>query len=50
MSGDAVYCTDSAVLLFAGKQRSIDYFVNKGSKGCDNIPQKPVLKSKESVS
>ena len=50
MSGDAIYCTDSAMLLFAGKQRPIDSFVNKGSKGCDNIPQKPVLKSKESVS
>lgn len=50
MSDDLVYCIDCAVFLPANKQRPFGTFVNKGEKGCHNIPQKPEIKTRESLS
>ena len=50
MFDDVEYCIDCAMFLSAKKQRSFGSFVNKGKKGSHNIPRKPEIKARESVS
>ena len=50
MSDEAVYCIDCAMFLFVGKQNSFSSFVNKGQKGCHNIPRKLEIKSAQPIS
>ena len=51
MSDEAMYCIDSAILLFAEKQKSFSgSFVNKGWRGCYSILRKLEIKSRVSVS
>ena len=40
-------CQTKQCIESAGKQRSISSSVNKGKKGCHNIPRKLEIKSKE---
>ena len=42
-------CQTKQCIESAGKQRSISSSVNKGKKGCHNIPRKLEIKSKEII-